>query len=173
VALLVDDARTYVAGLETDLVVQRLEVRYVRADGSMDPTYGELIVTFDAPTPTAVADDPARPIGAPVPEPVTVKPRRAGSRCPRLVWKPSGWASTLHFCTQGEQLVGPRCAVTEIWARAVAKGAPKDALAVLEIQGPDPRYNLTQRWQFRITDRPRKVDVRHLFADDCTPVVEK
>src|SRR5207237_1246054 len=46
--------------------VQKITISYVRADGTIDPTYGEADVELGRPKPPDPADDPDRPIGAPV-----------------------------------------------------------------------------------------------------------
>lgn len=175
IGLQLDDARKYVEARDADLAAYRIEMRYVRSDGTLDPTYGNLVVYFGVPQNTEVpVDDPSRPTGAPVPEVRAVKPRPSGTPCPQLTFHVAeGWKSPRYFCVSHDRIVGPRCSAKTIWERAIGKGAPKDALAILEIQGADARYNLPQQWRFRITDTPRKVDIRHTFPDNCETAVEK
>jgi hypothetical protein len=59
------------------------------------------------------------------------------------------------------------CDVVQIWQRAIAQGAPKDALADID-------YDATG-WRFKITDRsvmPNKTIIKLRLPDDCTPTVE-
>lgn len=61
----------------------------------------------------------------------------------------------------------PKCTPAEIWKRAAAKDAPVDALAYLIY-----RAGSRPRWKFTITDKPRNVNIRHDFDDDCEVAVE-
>lgn len=175
IALQLDEARKYVEARDPELAAYRIEMKYVRSDGTLDPKYGELSIQFGVPQNSDVpVDDPSRPTGAPIPEARVVKPRPSGTRCPNLTFHVvDGWKSPRYFCVTHDRIVGPRCSVKTVWDRAIGKGAPKDALAILEIQGADARYNLPQQWRFRITDKLRKIDVRHTIADDCEMAVEK
>lgn len=65
-----------------------------------------------------------------------------------------------------------RCPIQMIWERAVAEGAPRDAVASLKI-GPVPRSSSSPgRWRFDISDKTRGVSFHKTYPDDCGLVVE-
>jgi hypothetical protein len=158
--------RDYAARLHPGGVLSRLAIRYARADGTLDPTYGKLELYYNRP-PAEPADDPKRPIGAPVPAP-PVDP--ATLECPLWTLEKSGWVRSMMPCMGGMRLAFPRCSVAQVWARAIADQAPKAALATLVlVEGAAG----AQKWQFAISDPPRKIDFQRTYPDDCEPVLEQ
>lgn len=147
--------------------VKRLVFSYVRADGTIDDEYGEATIELGRPRPPKPGDDPNRPMGAPVrkaPEPVYDET----ATCPTHTW------------TKGERAIGgtscvmnapglrkPTCSITEVWKRAIERGAPKEGLAVIELRG-----GAAQRWTFAIDDEPRNIRFRFETQDGCAPVLE-
>jgi len=139
--------------------VARLEVAYVGADGVLDPVHGRVEVRFGS-APVA-ADDPQRRTGAPV-----APPAERGTPCARSKWAATtGWALEDAPCKAVAP--GPRCTVREVWTKAIAMGAPADALAVLT-------YDTTMQpiWLFVIRDAPRGVNVQLAIPDACALAVE-
>lgn len=180
IAKLVQEAKDYHRAAEEHLALHVLTARYVASDGMLDPTYGELTIGFGnrPPTPPGPAlDDPARPTGAPIPDPPAPRADTWGKRddhslCPTGTWtSKSGWTwkSRGRFCTTAPEII-PRCSTAEVWNRAKAKRAPATAIAVLDLL---PRDDGTQSWSFSITDELRKVDIDLVIKDNCTAVVEK
>jgi hypothetical protein len=155
---MVKAARAAVAAIAPDLGLGGLDAYYVRKDGTLDPTYGTLALRFAQPQPTE--DDPNRPTGAPI---ARRKPpvERATEACPRVKFADGAWKSDDVQCRK-QALIGElRCTSAQVWARAIARGAPADAVAILEL---DQGYG---SWKFRIEDKLRKVDFYELIADDC------
>lgn len=158
---------------DPDLQLRSVHVSYVRSDGTLDATYGEIKAAtgFPEPVPPRPPDDSTRPTGAPIPV-LPAPPRKTRETCPELEWSArTGWEKNGWTCYLGGELLGRqlRCSVVELWKRAIAKGAPPDALAVIRLQ-PGPNGNV---WSFRITDELRGVHVSLDLPDDCDPVVEK
>lgn len=158
-------------------------LEYVRQDGTLDPTYGGAQFYFGhrPHPPPPPADDPKRPIGAPVPPPPAQESLfDHHDDCPRVSWRPgyfgsvAGGTSCVPFMPPIKvPLSHPHCGVGEIWKRAIAKGAPAEALAKLELQSDLAAENARQLWKFTIEDAPRGIRIEEMFADDCEPVVEK
>ncbi|MEO8703358.1 MAG: hypothetical protein ABI867_25145 [Kofleriaceae bacterium] len=163
VAALVQSARAAATKREAHLVVARLELAYVRADGTLDPKYGELVIEFRA---GSDSDDSRRPIGAPVPEPVALP-----DDCPTwTVHEVGGWIVEHHGCTPEVELPPARCSVQQIFARAIKDGAPAAALAGMKLvlDGTSPAV-----WKFSVVDAPRRIDFQRVYRDDCTPIIER
>lgn len=170
--VLVRDARSFVATTAPDVVLQNIKAAYVRADGTLDPTYGTFEVEFGPSSrPLEMVDDPARPTGAPLPPPPPDTKQRERD-CPKHAWKPAGWQLKVGYCRKREPLIGPRCTAKQIWDRAIANGAPKDALAVLAVEPPRD-HTSTAMWHFTISDRLRKVNISRFYSDDCPVVIEQ
>ena len=58
---------------------------------------------------------------------------------------------------------GPRCTVAQIWSKAIAQGAPENAVAIVQF---DARGGY---WTFKITDKIRRVNFDRTFPDNCAP----
>jgi len=158
-----------------------IEIEYVRPDGTLDPTYGNLVVEagkHPPPKPPKPADDPNRPVGAP--EPVDEDHHRdlvamAMARCPNIRWRDGQMVvrrdgSCAMFLRQ--KLTMPRCTVLGILARARDRGAPPNALAKISFDvgfGEDA----VQTWRITIDDNPRDIHFKLEGNDDCEPIVEK
>lgn len=153
-------ARDFAPSQHPQLVVASIDATFVDAEGKLDDQTGSLSIVLGSALP---ADDPGRRVGAP-PKPRPAPP----SECSKLTWTQSlGWDSKAHACIEASRPF-PRCPVTEVWKRAIAKGAPADAVATLSLREATPRV-----WQFTIVDEPRKVKIEHPLPDDCELAVEK
>ncbi|MFN0253640.1 MAG: hypothetical protein ACKV2T_42625 [Kofleriaceae bacterium] len=143
----------------------QVTIDYVRPDGMIDPAYGVVEVAFgSASADRAPADDPNRPTGAPVTTPAKPPPP---TTCSRLIWRAGTWSSARLSC--GTKVFEVRCTVPIIWERAIAKGAPRDAVAKLSIS---MFARSAPQWTFRIEDSVRGVSFRDTFDDDCGLVAE-
>ncbi len=155
---LIANARAFAPTVNPQLVVSWIDALYVDAEGKLDED-GELVLLLGPAN--ASDDDPKRRIGAPVkkgPPPPT--------ECMRLGWK-AGWTSVEYACTEAGRDFG-RCSVAEIWKRAIAKGAPAEGVAMVQLREEKPR-----RWIFTILDAPRNISIQHFFPDDCELALEK
>lgn len=153
-------ARDFAPIAHPQLVIASIDATYVDAEGALDEQEGALTIILGTAAPT---DDPKRRVGAPV------KPRLAApTECKKLVWTlAAGWTTEPYGCIEARRPF-PLCAVTEIWKRAIAKGAPADAVAVVQLREETPR-----RWVFTIVDEPRKINIQHFLPDDCELALEK
>lgn len=140
--------------------VARLDVAYVGADGVLDPEFGKVTARFGA-APVS-GDDPTRRTGLPVkPPPEQTAP------CRRTVWSATtGWSFEDVPC-KPVAAVGPRCPLPEVWNKAIAMGAPADAIASITYD-----TTMTPIWLFVIRDAPRDVNVQLAVPDDCALAVE-
>jgi hypothetical protein len=161
--------RTY-DGLKPNQSVGALSLSYVRADGTVDPTYGTVEIQLAKPPRPDPADDPARPIGAPVPvDPAAIDDVIA--KCPVHTWKNGARTASETPCFRRGALTRPKCSVVEVWKRAIDAGAPANGLAVLALHeaiGDEP-----QSWTFSIEDAPRNIHFAHVVVDTCQPTLEK
>ncbi len=151
-------ARTWQRINHPKLAVWSLEAMYVDQAGTLDAEYGEVRVELRT---TSLPDDPKRKTGAPVAIDTTP------AQCPQLRWKDT-WTADDESCATGATAYTPKCTVEQIWKRAIAQGAPADALAAVTFtmsSGPS--------WTFDITDNPRNVHVHLPFDDDCERALEK
>src|SRR5262249_32437479 len=112
-------ARESATKQEASLVLSKLEARYVRSNGQLDPTYGALEVASAPPNPK---DDPNRPIGAPVPE-----VKNTLTECPTWTAAKGAWTGSTNGCTAAA-LQPPRCNLSQVWKRALAEKVPEAAL---------------------------------------------
>jgi hypothetical protein len=152
-------ARDSAAEQNKTLAVAKIEARYVRSDGQLDPTYGSLEVGFGQ---FGEKDDPNRPIGAPVPE-----PKDRLTECPVWTLTKGAWQGSIAGCSG--VLAPARCNLKQIWERAIKEAAPAAGLATISLAAD----GTSQQWSFSIIDEPRKIDIRKTYADDCEPVVEQ
>lgn len=145
-----------------ELTIGKITASYVRRDGTLDPSYGKLDITFTLPDGTdGVLDDPSRPTGAPIPE---VKPaERLRDRCPTITLTKGTWSVFDTFCHKTKLAIASSrpCTLATIWSKAGVDGAPPDALAVIE---HDLRLG---SWSFRITDKLRGVNFNRRYPDAC------
>jgi hypothetical protein len=161
VEALLTSARTWASGEHKQLHVVQLDVSYVGADGIVDPAHGKVRIQLGRTT--QGADDPKRRTGAPI-VPVASQP----TSCMELWWTAAGWTKQALASCLDAAAPFPRCPVTTLWKRAIEKGAPADALAVLTL-----RESAKRQWTFAISDELRKVAISETFDDDCEVVVEK
>ncbi len=161
VEALLASARTWARGEHDQLHIVQLDLAYVGADGVVDPDFGKVTVQLGRVAQTA--DDPKRRTGAPV-LPAASQP----TTCMELLWTAKGWTKQALSTCWSAVAPFPRCPVTTLWKRAIDKGAPADALAVLTL-----RESTNRRWTFVINDEPRKVAISQSFDDDCELIVEK
>ncbi|HEV7553965.1 MAG TPA: hypothetical protein VGO00_00855 [Kofleriaceae bacterium] len=142
-----------------------VEATGVRADGNLDPEYGELAVELvrdNGPEPTTRVD-PNRPIGAPEPEHVYLR-----YDCIRFVYTHGRWqdqwpsikmdVERLHSCFHDFDThppLHPHCSIAQIWDRIHDAPATTVAKLTLEATG----------WTFTIDDARFPVE-RH-ERDDC------
>lgn len=153
-------ARTWASQQHAELQLLRAVTSYVDVEGMLDPEEVRFELELGY---VSAADDPKRRTGAPV------RDRKAPARCPRLQFSPvSGWSTYDLPCTPAPPGF-PHCSLRDIWKRAIAKGAPTDAVAVVTY---DPRTK-DPAWRFAISDGPRGVAIAHRFADDCELVLEQ
>lgn len=147
--------------------VSELQLSYVRADGVIDPTYGTAEVHFGKPKRVRPADDPNRPIGAPVPVDQDAVDEMM-AKCPVYSWKAGARTQSDGMCMSLGQLARPRCSVLEVWKQAIEAGAPATGLAVLELEAGEQ-----QSWTFSISDGPRDIHFAKSVPDVCDPTLEK
>ncbi len=151
--------------------VTQLRFSYVREDGMLDPIYGTAAIHLGKPTRVKAADDPTRPIGAPVP----VDPQEVDdvmARCPVYEWKAGVRSTGESSCMAFGTLVRPHCSVVEVWKQAIEDGAPAKGLAILELH-PALGAGDTQSWRFEIDDAPRNIHIGKTVPDVCDPTLEK
>lgn len=146
-----------------ELVMMKYAASYVRKDGSLDPAYGKLDVELQTTDSVdGVIDDPNRPTGAPLPDVAPAEKLR--TRCPTLRLEKGAWTVRETSCYKTRLKVGPKCTVAQIWSKALAAGAPDNALALVDL---DRRGS---GWNFRVIDKLRGVDFhKHVNDDECTP----
>ncbi|MDQ3370121.1 MAG: hypothetical protein M3680_32285 [Myxococcota bacterium] len=156
---------------EGRLQLETATLSYVREDGSMDPTYGRFEATLIGAAAPEPDDDPQRPLGAPAPAPRTFVHRE----CVKLEWAPGrGLHPAFPALCMGVFGGAPlrfRCSVLAVWARAIADGAPRGALARTSISASFAASG-DAMWSFEIDDAPRGVSFRRSYPDDCAPIVE-
>lgn len=151
-------ARAWAAKEHPDLHLARTVFSYVDAEGVLDATDGTFTLELGNPI---RADNPARRTGAPVRDPAKA------TICAYLRFD-GEWHSDSRGC-RDTAVAPPHCTIAVMWKRALDKGAPRDAVAVIEYEparAPTP-------WRFSITDAPRNVSFVQRFADDCETVIEQ
>lgn len=137
------------------LAVASASLAYVHADGTVAPTYGEIRVELGQTAVGVPADDPHRPLGAPVADAAPPPP----PRCVQLHWKAGATSEDEVPCQGGAAL--PACSVAQLWRLAIADGAPANALASFELAHG--------RWRVVIDDAPRGFHFARTYtADACT-----
>lgn len=151
------------------MAISSMQLDYVRADGTFDPTYGTFDASLARPLvpPPPPPDDPRRPLGAPVPPP---PPDVTLPTCYDVEWSPHKLVDEPgRMCfPPGAMVAATRCSPAQIWARALADGAPAAALARLHFT-----TMTSVAWFFAIDDEPRGVHFSRTYADDCEPAVER
>lgn len=153
-------------------VVSELSIWYVDAQANVDATYGRLETELGRVKPPDPADDPKRPIGAPV-TPRPVDPAIIASDCPHYTWQAGKRDRRDTGCLAIHVLERPRCSVRQVWQRAITDGAPAKGLASIQLEGTDAAADKPQQWRFSIEDVPRGIHFDKEYRDDCQPIVEK
>lgn len=149
-----------------------ISIDYVQADGTVPPKYGRVTIPTGRRKPPAPADDPDRPIGAPISEtPLPTDEDTTRLQCAVFVWAGATPAITTMGCRTDRSIPRPRCRVTEIWARAIKDQAPATGLAKLSVYPASG--SAEQYWGFQITDTARKVQFSRYYNDDCATAVER
>ena len=148
-------------------VVSAIQLDYVRATGELDPKYGKATFVLGIARPPDPAEDPDRPLGAPIVD-AAPPPDVSSDQCPIYQWTKGARATIKRACELTTAITRPKCSVVEVWRRAIAGKAPAEGLAKLTFQAtPSPA------WTFAIDDAPRKVKVRQTIADTCEPTIER
>lgn len=145
--------------------VSKVEARYVRADGRLDPKFGQLSARSIFPTDTR-GPEAARPLGAPI------EWNRSPMFLRFVTWDSTGAVlnGDSGYGDAQAVLVRPACTVAQLWQKAIAGGAPRDALAVIVLEAASE--GRPQRWVFTITDGPRRTAFRLEVPDDCPATAE-
>lgn len=150
--------------------VTKLQLSYVREDGVLDPAYGTAEAQLGAPKRKTPADDPNRPIGAPVPSDPQMSEDLAAT-CPTYTWERGARTETTGSCLAFGVIERPRCSVLELWKQALEAGAPGKALAVIALY--PATQSQPQTWTFTIEDGPRDIHFQKTIPDTCDPTLEK
>jgi hypothetical protein len=140
-----------------------LEGKGITSDGSLHETYGAIDGTFYVkarrPEPEV---DPNLPVGAAPPVHASLDEHK----CTYVRRDAKGWAehpmSVMNMCVMGDLFgqvseLEPSCSMRSIWSRAIADGAPADAIAEISL-----RRGL---WHFTINDQ--RLQFRRTYSDDC------
>ena len=156
-----DNVREVMRTTAPELAIRQFTAHYVRRNGTLLPGSGRIDVTFALPDGVdGVVDDPTRPTGAPIPEPSQAEKQR--DRCPVIQLQSGAWSVHDRACSK-LKLVGTKCPVSATWEKAIADGAPADAVAIVD------RNQQTGMWTFRVTDKLRSVAFNRSYPDVCEP----
>ncbi|HTL31514.1 MAG TPA: serine/threonine-protein kinase [Kofleriaceae bacterium] len=138
-----------------DAVLFRIDATGVYPDGHADLTMVENgSLDFRFISPSRMKRDPKKPIGAKV-------ERRCMFRIE--LTKDGAWSAPIDGWECKETLVGPpKCTFAKVWKKALAKGAPSNAIGTL---GYRADFNGVTRWYFDIDDPDMKFG--EIFSDDC------
>lgn len=147
--------------------VTEIQLDYVRANGELDAKYGKARFALGIALPPDPAQDPDRPLGAPIVAPAPA-PYVGDQSCPHLEWTNGIRNTIIHLCKAEKAIARPRCSAVEVWRRARAADAPEGGLAKLEYIRGEPAA-----WLFVIEDAPRKVNFRVMIEDTCEPTIER
>ncbi|HEY5949387.1 MAG TPA: serine/threonine-protein kinase [Kofleriaceae bacterium] len=138
--------------LVPDAVLFRIDADGVYPDGHADITLAEHgSLDFRFISPSRSKRDPKLPVGA-----------KQDYKCMfRVMLDEEGaWSAPLDGWECKEPLLGPpKCTTVQIWKKAIAKGAPTNAIAEIGYRGWDNKA----RWYFSIDD----AKFSEMFDDDC------
>jgi hypothetical protein len=141
--------------LVPDAVLFRIDAAGVFPDGRADliaVDNGALDYRFISPSRTK--RDPKRPIGA-------KQEKKCMFRI--MIDKDGPWSAPIDGWDCKDKLIGPpRCSFVQVWQKALAKGAPKNAIAEL---GYRSDFNGVATWYFDVEDDDQPFDAT--FRDDC------
>jgi hypothetical protein len=158
-----------------DPELYQLKADYVPPSGISDLATYHGYVTYGFLSPTRrdqATPSPVGPIGAPQPSPnylncsVDVRYRETSMRY---------YETAARGDQCGEPLTHPpTCTVKEVWAEAIHRGAPQNALAGIRLdmkghRGDDGKYRRVPLWRFSISDSSKTVFEMEL-PDGC-PIV--
>jgi serine/threonine protein kinase len=141
--------------LVPDAILFRIDANGVFPDGHADFTavdHGSLDYRFISPS--RLRRDPKKPIGG-----------KQEKKCMFRVMidKEGAWSAPLDGWDCKEKLIGPpKCSLVQVWKKALAMKAPKNALASI---GYWANFSGVATWFFRIDDDDFKFSEQ--FRDDC------
>ena len=158
-----------------DAVLLSVQCFPVRAGGRADLTLASGRCQYEYRSPSGMQRPAGVPVGVAVDLPCLIEvsiDKDADDPDARLSRNP------LRICTQHHAVRPPRCTVAQIWDRAVAKGAPVDAVARMRYAGRyqsgyDPvdasdEVDRPERGRWAVTvERDGAPDIRLDTADDC------
>ena len=138
--------------LVPDAVLFRIDADGIYPDGHADITLADHgSIDFRFISPWRAKGDPSLPVGA-----------KQDYKCMfRIMMDGEGaWAAPINGFECKESLLGPpKCTTREVWKKALAKGAPQNAIAELGYRG----WNSKARWYFSIEG----TKFSEVFDDDC------
>ncbi|HEY5921944.1 MAG TPA: hypothetical protein VIV11_09755 [Kofleriaceae bacterium] len=136
----------------------------ITSEGALHETYGELEATFYRTVePVEPEVDPKLPVGAAPPVAHSSLDRH---KCAYVRRTATGWQehslAAFQMCVLGDLYEGrsalePSCTMKTIWQRAIADGAPANAIAEISLQ--------QSRWEFEINDQ--RLQFARTYSDDC------
>jgi hypothetical protein len=150
-------------GMESDAEIQRMYGEYVDSNGfaQLALAQGHLDFVFRSPHLAGDAPAPER-LGAPQTAP--------SPRClirEEIYKRDTDLTSSRDISMDpgcGYSIPGPmHCTVVQIWQRAIAKGVPSSALALISMKTRAPPVN--REWHFEISGKDTHIDLK--FPDDC------
>ena len=148
-------------GMESDAELQRFYGEYVDSAGFAQLAIGQghLVYVFRSPHLAGDSPAPAR-LGAPTPV--------SSARCvirEEIYTRDTSLTSTRETSSDpscGYSIPGPlHCSVVQIWKRAIGKGAPSSAVALISLKTRAPPVN--REWRFEING----ANFELTFPDDC------
>jgi hypothetical protein len=137
--------------LVPDAVLFRIDADGVYPDGHADITLAGGSLDFRFISPKRAKRDPNLPLGA-----------KQEFKCMfRIMLDDDGvWSAPLDGSECKEPLLGPpKCTTTQVWKKAIAQGAPTNAIGELGYRG----WNGVPKWYFNIDG----TKISEVFADDC------
>lgn len=149
--------------------ITALYVPYVRADGRADFSLGDHSAYVQWRSPAASRPPEGTPLGVDV----RVRCKLHVNISPTTTYEPSLSEDSISQCRDAI-LREPRCTPAEIWARAIAEGAPKEAVADLRYHADwdqrdrgDPDTPRRGVWSLHIDDPVGDKDFSEDYPDDC------
>ncbi len=147
--------------LGTEGALSAIRAQYVSSNGRVDldaPAYrGQVDYEFWVP-PAASAAEPAAPVGVPR---TLAMGRHASVRVPSGGMDPGFVTPYIN----GQSLPAPRCSLEGLWAVAMSRGAPRDAVATISYGGSADQGG---RWTSDIGDTAVRSILRHAECLDAS-----